>query len=93
MTWTRIGMTMTCRHCGHDQGVHHAQPIGCGTAVRCSVEPYRRVQCPCPRFEYGEPLVMALPPLPPPKDPTPAPDAEPVMADAFREYLLRMLRR
>lgn len=80
---------MTCRHCGHDSGVHHAQPIGCGTAVRCSVEPFRRVQCPCPRFEFGEPLLMALPPLPRPEEPEPLP-AEPTAA-AFREYLSRLL--
>jgi hypothetical protein len=60
---------VTCRHCGHDVDVHHAQPIGCGTAVSNSLHPYRRVQCPCPRFEEGVPTVMALPPLPPPPDP------------------------
>ena len=78
-------MMTTCRHCGHPQGVHHAQPIGCGTAVRCSVQPYRRVQCPCPRFEAGEPTVMALPPLPVPVDPE-----EPTESD-FRRYLSRLL--
>lgn len=60
---------MICRNCGHDSDVHHAQPIGCGTAVRNALHPYRRVQCPCHRFEEGEPTTMALPPLPPPPEP------------------------
>jgi len=60
---------VTCRNCGHDSDVHHAQPIGCGTAVRNALHPYRRVQCPCHRFEEGEPTMMALPPLPPPPEP------------------------
>ena len=58
-----------CRNCGHELDVHHAQPIGCGTGVRNAIHAYRRVQCPCPRFEEGEPLMMALPPLPPPPEP------------------------
>lgn len=92
MNWTRTGTMTTCKNCGHDVSVHHAQPIGCGTPVRCATEPYRRVQCPCPRFEYGQPTSMPLPPLPPPPDPVPVPEDEPELASRFREYLAMLVR-
>jgi len=60
-----------CRNCGHVLGQHGSDfaIYGCCTPVRAALSPYRRVVCPCHRFEYGQPTSIALPPLPaPPED-------------------------